>query len=170
MPMSTVAEQLRRAREERKLTVHQIAELTNIKTEHIRALEEGNYHAFAAPVYIRGFVRSCAKILKLDTAQVMATLDAELSKIEKFREPPSLTGERRGPLDFVMYQLSKLNWRVVLPVLGVALLVGIGILAYRIWSQSVSVDPLAKLGPGLYQPPPNGGGEYLPLPTNAPKK
>lgn len=168
--MSTVAEQLRRAREERKLTVHQIAELTNIKTEHIRALEEGNYHAFAAPVYIRGFVRTCAKILKLDEASVMATLDAELSQIEKFREPPSLTGGARGPLDFFMYQLSKLNWRIVLPLVGLLLLVGLGIFVYQVWSQRSSADPLAKLGPGLYHPPPNSGGEYLPLPTNAPKK
>ena len=48
--MTSVAEQLRHAREEQKLTVHQIAGLSNIKTEHIRALEEGNYAAFAAPV------------------------------------------------------------------------------------------------------------------------
>ena len=168
--MSTVAEQLRRAREERKLTVHQIAELTNIKTEHIRALEEGNYHAFAAPVYIRGFVRTCAKVLKLDPARVIATLDGELSQIEKFRDPPSLSGPPRGPLDFVMYQLSKLNWRIVVPVAGLLLLVGLGISVKRVWSQRVAEDPLAKLGPGIYQSPPNSSVEYLPLPTNAPKK
>ena len=168
--MSTVAEQLRRAREERKLTIHQIAELTNIKTEHIRALEEGNYHAFAAPVYIRGFVRTCAKLLKLDDSRVVATLDVELSKIEKFREPPSLTGPPRGPLDWFMYQLSKLNWRIVLPVVAVLLIAGLGISIKLIWNQRAAEDPLAKLGPGLYQAPPESSGEYLPLPTNAPKK
>ncbi len=36
--MSTVAEQLRAGREARMLTVEQVAELTKIRTDHIRAL------------------------------------------------------------------------------------------------------------------------------------
>src|SRR3989442_410993 len=39
--MSTVAEQMRRAREEQSLTVHQVSDITKIKTDHIRALEDG---------------------------------------------------------------------------------------------------------------------------------
>src|SRR5256885_16408736 len=62
--MSTVAEQLRQAREAQNLTVHQIAEITKIRTDHIRALEEGNYNVISAPVYIRGFIRSYATILQ----------------------------------------------------------------------------------------------------------
>ena len=56
--MSTVAEQLREAREAQNLTVYQVAEITKIRTDHIRALDEGNYDVFSAPVYIRGSVRS----------------------------------------------------------------------------------------------------------------
>ena len=48
--MSTVAEQLRAAREAKKLTVEQIAESTKIRTDHIRALEEGNFSVFSAPI------------------------------------------------------------------------------------------------------------------------
>jgi cytoskeletal protein RodZ len=168
--MTSVAEQLRHAREEQKLTVHQIAGLSNIKTEHIRALEEGNYAAFAAPVYIRGFVRTYANILKLDVGRVIATLDEELSQSEKFREPPSLMVPTRGPLDFLMFQLSKFNWRVGL-VIGagvVVLIVSFGF--YRSWRQRPAADPLANLGPGLYQAPPNSSAELLPLPTNAPRR
>src|SRR5258705_11311017 len=39
--MATVAEQLRRAREAQNLNVYQVAEITKIKTDHIRALESG---------------------------------------------------------------------------------------------------------------------------------
>jgi len=39
MAMSTVAEQLRVAREARKLTIAQVAEVTKIRTDYIRALE-----------------------------------------------------------------------------------------------------------------------------------
>ena len=48
--MSTVAEQLHEAREARRLTVEQVAEITKIRGDHLRALEEGNFDVFSAPV------------------------------------------------------------------------------------------------------------------------
>ncbi len=92
--MPTVAEQLRGAREAQKLSINQVAEITKIKTDHIRALESGTYDSFSAPVYIRGFVRTYAKALKLDVTQLTATLEAELSQTEKFREPNSANRPR----------------------------------------------------------------------------
>src|SRR5437867_301757 len=100
--MTTVAEQLRSAREARGLTVHQVAEITKIRTDHLRALEEGNYEVFSAPVYIRGFVRAYASLLKLDVPMLMTTLDAELGRTERFDEPPPLSDEPRGFVDVAM--------------------------------------------------------------------
>lgn len=159
--MSTVAEQLRTAREEQKLNIYQVAEITKIKTDHIRALEAGHYEAFSAPVYIRGFVRTYAKALKLDVSLVSSALDAELARTDKFSEPPPLGDRRRGGLDFVMLQLSKLNWRI----LGAALVVGFVLLVLFVALRGCGrrSDPLKKLGPGLYQPT-NTAGELLPLP------
>ena len=50
--MPTVAEQLRQGREQRKLDVYQVAEITKIKTDHIRALEENNFNCFTAPAIV----------------------------------------------------------------------------------------------------------------------
>ena len=66
--MSTVAEQLRQAREAKNLTVQQVVEITKIRTDHLRALEEGNFDVFSAPVYIRGFVRSYANLAQAGRA------------------------------------------------------------------------------------------------------
>lgn len=168
MVMHSVAEQLHDAREAQKLSIQRIAELTNIKTEQIRALEEGNYNVFAAPLYVRGFVRNYAGVLNLDVGSIIAALDLELSQLEKFRERPTLFPRKRGPLDFLMYQLSKLSWRVSVPVMLGILLLAFGIWSYRsLWKRTPS-DPLAKLGQGLYRYPPNSAREFLPLPTNAP--
>ncbi len=150
--MPTVAEQLRQAREERGWTVHQLADMTKIRTDHIRALEEGDYNVFAAPVYIQGFVRTCATLLKLDVPAVLANLEAELGQTKKFREHPRLTGESRGVIDFIMLQFSKINWRVGLPVAVLGILIVGGIFAYRTIKLRQSEDPLKDLGPGLYQP------------------
>lgn len=160
--MSTVAELLRTAREEQKLNIYQVAEITKIKTDHIRALEAGQYDAFSAPVYIRGFVRTYAKALKLDITKISAALDSELARTEKFSEPPPLGNRPRGALDFVMLQLSKLNWRVF----GTGLTVGVVLLVLFFSLRGGcgrKSDPLKKLGPGLYQPT-NRTGELLPLP------
>ena len=69
--MPTVSEQLRLAREQQHLDVYQVAEVTKIKTDHIRALESGTFDVFPAPVYIRGFVRTYAGMLKLDVRRVL---------------------------------------------------------------------------------------------------
>jgi cytoskeletal protein RodZ len=168
--MSTVAQQLRTAREAHGLTVYQVAEITKIRTDHVRALEDGNYDAFSAPVYIRGFVRTYANLLKLDVPALMGSLDAELGRTERFHEPPPLSNQPRGFLDVVMLQLSKVNWRVALPSLGAALALLVLILAYRAWRGRQSRDPLSDLGPGLYQPAQKQAGDTLPLPPAQPKK
>src|SRR6266704_597680 len=129
--MPTVAEQLQRAREEQKLSIYQVAEITKIKTDHVRALESGQFDSFSAPVYIRGFVRTYARVLKLDESQVVADLEAELGQTEKFREPPPLTNKPRGALDLLMLKLSRLNWRVASAVLGVAVVLVIARMGYR---------------------------------------
>jgi len=150
--MPTVAEQLRQAREQRGWTINQLADATKIRTDHIRALEEGNYNVFAARVYIQGFVRTCATLLKLDVPKVTADLESELGATKKFREHPRLTGDSRGIVDYVMLQFSKINWRVGLPLAIIAIVVVGGAIAWRTIQTRKHVDPLKGLGPGIYQP------------------
>ena len=149
--MATVAEQLRTARETQNLTVHQVADITKIRTDHLRALEEGNFDVFMAPVYIKGFVRSYATLLKLDVKQVMADLDGELRKTEKFAEPPRLSDEPRGVLDFLTLQLSKLNWRIAALAGAVVLLLVAIFVVYPLIMGRINRDPLKELKPGVYK-------------------
>lgn len=166
--MASVSEQLRHGREQQQLDVYQVAEITKIKTDHVRALESGNFDVFSAPVYIRGFVRTYATMLKLNVPQVLSDLDGELGQSEKFREPPPLTNAPRSPVDYLMLQLSRLNWRIAFGI-G-ALIVFIILAALVIKSRtSDSSDALKDLGPGVYQAPPAKSGETLPVPA-APSK
>jgi len=167
--MATVAEQLRTTRETQNLTVHQVADITKIRTDHLRALEEGNFDVFMAPVYIKGFVRSYATLLKLDVKQVMADLDGELRKTEKFAEPPRLSDEPRGVLDFLTLQLSKLNWRIAALAGAVVLLLVAIFVVYPLIMGRINRDPLKELKPGVYKPAGKQSGDKLPL-TNAPPR
>lgn len=161
--MATVAEQLRQAREAQKLTIQELAEITKIRSDHIRALEEGNFNVFSAPVYIRGFVRTCATLLKLDVPQTMSALEAELGQTVKFREPPPLTDQPKTPVDFVMLQLSKVNWSKGV-IIGGGLVIAVAVIAaIAVHSHARKSDPLAGLKPAVYQP--SNAGETLPVPA-----
>lgn len=163
--MPTVAEQLTRARESQNLTVYEVAEVTKIKTDHIRALEEGDYDVFSATIYIRGFVRTYATLLKLDVSKVLNDLEQELSSNERFSEPPSLTGDHHGPVDFVMFKLSKINWRITVPILVMIVVLVLAVLGIVAWQQQKERDPLKGLGPGLYEPN-DSQGPTLPVPRD----
>jgi cytoskeleton protein RodZ len=162
--MSTVPEQLQQAREEQGLSIHELAEATKIKTDHIRALEQGNYRVFAAPIYIRGFVRTCATVLRLDTHRLLEALDEELRQDVHFRDAPGIGPRRRGLIDSISYFLSKRNWKVIAPIIGGLLLVLGALFGYGEWQRWRSRDPLAHLGPGIFQSRQTNTGELLPLP------
>ena len=168
--MSTVAETLRQAREAKNLSVQQVVEITKIRTDHLRALEEGNFDVFSAPVYIRGFVRGYSTLLKLNVPEIMAALEVELGQTKKFAEPPPLSDRPRGVLDFLMLQLSKVDWRKGLIGLGVAIVIVVVVLGYWAARHYRTADPLKDSKPALYQSPKNVSGDTLPLPSPAPKR
>ena len=159
--MPTVAEQLRAAREAKKLTIEQVAESTKIRTDHLRALEQGNYDVFSAPIYIRGSVKNCAMTLKLEVPKIMADLDRELKGTENFSEPPPLMDQAKTPVDHLMYWLSKLNWKVGAWAGFVAGVVVIFILARAAVHHLHGHSRAPNLPPAVYQP--SDSGETLPL-------
>ena len=162
--MPTVAEQLRAAREAKNLTVEQVAELTKIRTDHLRALEEGNFNVFSAPIYIRGSVKNYAKALKLDAASLLVTLDAELGRTEKYSEPPRLSDQKKTFVDKITLVLAKVNWKVGLAgvvVVFLALVVGLMIWTLRSHRQRSTVP---NLPPARYQPA--HASDTLPLPKH----
>ena len=166
--MATVAEHLRQGRANRNLTVYDVAEATKIRTDHVRALEEGNYRVFAAPVYIRGFVRTYSKLLKLDTEAVLKQLEAEIGNEDTISSRPPVSGQASGSLDAILLQISKLPLIWMAALAGVALAALIGFAAWRVWDRYQSHDPVAGLGPEVYNPPRTNRGEYLQLPQNPP--
>ena len=160
--MSTVAEQLRSAREAKNLTVEQVADLTKIRTDHIRAIEKGDFSVFSAPIYIRGSVKNYAAALKLDTAALLAALAAELKGTEKYSEPPPLSDQRKTFVDHVTLVLAKLNWKMGLAGFAVVALMFIFGVSFWAWRHHQKSDPLKNLPPAVYQPA--NSGDTLPLP------
>jgi cytoskeletal protein RodZ len=161
--MATVGEQLKAAREAQRLTVTQVADLTKIRSDHIRAIDQGNYDVFSAPVYIRGFVRTYAMALKLDPVQILAQLNIELAEAGNQTQPP-FPPPASGLLDSAMFHVSTAGRRMILPTLAVVLLAGAVTGGLLYWNHHLKRNPLEGLGPGLYKAP-SEPGDTLPLPA-----
>lgn len=161
--MATVGEQLKAAREARHLSVHRVAEVTKMRSDHVLALEEGNYRVFVAPVYTRGFVRSYARLVKLDEAGLLAQLDRELGGQEPARRSVEPFEAERPDRGEWWRWIRGWRWRVAGPVgAGVILAVGVFVLIQS-WRSGAPPDPLAGLEPGLYRGAETG--VTLPLPA-----
>ncbi|HEX5273643.1 MAG TPA: RodZ domain-containing protein [Candidatus Rubrimentiphilum sp.] len=66
-----LGERFRAAREERGLTLSEVGEQLRIRSVYLSAIEEENWKAIGAPVYIRGFLRTYARFLGLDPEEAV---------------------------------------------------------------------------------------------------
>ena len=64
--MESIGEFFRQVRETKGLTIDEVASKTRIRTDFVKALEEGNFAKLPDQVFARGFVRSYARSLGLD--------------------------------------------------------------------------------------------------------
>jgi transcriptional regulator with XRE-family HTH domain len=72
----SLGERFRAAREQRGLTLSDVAEQVRIRSVYLAALEEENWKAIGAPVYIRGFLRTYARHLGLDPEEAVSEFNA----------------------------------------------------------------------------------------------
>ncbi len=73
-----IGAQLKAAREERGLTLEQVAAETRIPQRHLQTIEAGNFSALPARTYAIGFTRTYAKAVGLDDGEVADLVRAEL--------------------------------------------------------------------------------------------
>lgn len=64
--MESIGEFFRQVRETKGLTIDDVASKTRIRTDFVKALEDGNFAQLPDQVFARGFVRSYARSLGLD--------------------------------------------------------------------------------------------------------
>ena len=77
--MKSVGAQLREARQARGWTPKAAAKATKIKEQQLLFIENEEYNKFAAPAYVRGFVRIYSKTLGLNETKILLELDKVLA-------------------------------------------------------------------------------------------
>lgn len=77
MGTETVAEQLRSARQNRKIKLKQVAEKLKINYKYLDALEKGDYNKLPKGIYGKNFLREYANFLKLNYLDLIAAYELE---------------------------------------------------------------------------------------------
>ena len=68
---------LRKAREEKNLSLNDIEKETNIRKLYIKAIEDGDYDKLPGEVFLKGFIKTYAKFLGMDGQAMVAQYKAE---------------------------------------------------------------------------------------------
>ncbi len=64
--MPSLGDEFRAAREARHLSLSDVSERLHIRSVYLKNIEDEDWAAIAAPVYVRGFIRAYARFLGLD--------------------------------------------------------------------------------------------------------
>ena len=79
----TVAEQLRSARQEKKIKLHEVSEKLNINIKYLEALEKGNFEKLPTGVYGKNFLREYSIFLGLNYKEIEKVFQKELDIVKK---------------------------------------------------------------------------------------
>jgi len=76
--VATVGERLRAAREEKGLSLEDVAAQTRIPRRHLESLETSDWERLPAPTYTNGFAKSYATVVGLDRVEIGDQLRGEM--------------------------------------------------------------------------------------------
>jgi cytoskeleton protein RodZ len=122
-PLPSADGALGAARTAAGLTVADVARQLNLSTRQVEALESGDYARLPGTIFVRGFIRNYARLLKLDPAPLLAVVQVQ-SAVPVVVEPSAQSAGVPFPGQ------SSLNWR---PYAIGALLVFSGLAAYEFY-------------------------------------
>ena len=166
--MQSVGQQLKDARVAQGKSLEDVGAELKIRADHVSALEEGDFSKFDAPIFIRGFVRTYCRFLKLDHNALIVQLNQELGGTESLASDPALPG-KKGFVDGFTLFLSRLNWSIWLPLIVFISIAGTVWFVVNIkQAQSLELqrgDWVDKLPETQYEPLSNIMNLELPLPA-----
>lgn len=113
-PVASPGAQLAAARESRGMSVADIAHQLKLSPWQVEALESGNYRRLPGAVFVRGFIRNYARLVKLDPALLLANSEHDLP------HPAPAAPEKPPSADIPFPAERKVNWHIyAVPTLAV---------------------------------------------------
>jgi cytoskeleton protein RodZ len=125
----TLGEKLRQAREERGISISEVAEQTRISPLYLKSIEKDDYKPLPGGIFNKGFVRSYARYIGFDEeealadyAQLMAESETPAEEEHRSYRPEVLTDDRASRSMAPSIILAAIV--LLLIIGGIALLIG----------------------------------------------
>jgi len=129
--MQTFGEYLKREREARKVSLREVAHLTNITERYLDFIEKDDYAKIPEGPYIRGYISSYATAIGINTHEALDRFDSlcrEINKDKDIQQEMSQDKIRHKPKAF---SLNKGKWLLLCSTILVLLTFGV----YHLLSQ-----------------------------------
>lgn len=114
---------IRAAREREKIGIEELAVQTRLTRPTLEALESDDFTILHEAVYVRGYYRKCAKVLKLPEAELLAAYDRLLGP----KAPPMPTKLLLGNSGSTMGSMRRSGGPSLIVLLVVAVAIGVAI-------------------------------------------
>ena len=115
---------LRQTREEKQVTLEELAEKTKIRKAYLEAIEGGDQDVLPDEVYVRGFLRIYAKVLGIDPDEVIRMYDQG----EQELQIQQANNQRQSLLEKL--RARRLRKRIRFAILGGLIIIAFGIYYY----------------------------------------
>ena len=138
--MVDLTERLRAAREEKGLSIAQVAEATRIPQAYLEAAEAGAFAQFTSPLHVRGFLRNYAIFLGLDPEEILEEYDRLQGN------PRPAAGSSRPLGQVASGRASTLGADLLLGLVVVAV---VALAGFTVYLRQNQVEPTATPGPPL---------------------
>ncbi|UCB57073.1 MAG: helix-turn-helix domain-containing protein [Candidatus Omnitrophota bacterium] len=89
--MQSVGEKLKKARQEKRISLDEVYKDTKIHHNILQALEEDRADSLLSPIYIKGFLKTYARYLGLDSEQLLREYTNEARKDEPKEAPKNIS-------------------------------------------------------------------------------
>jgi cytoskeletal protein RodZ len=157
--MPALGEEFRSAREARGITLSDVAEQIHIRSVYLNAIENEDWKAIGAAVYVRGFIRTYARFLGLDAEDAVArfNLTAPPERSTAITTVTLDDDERSGPS----------LWVILGTLVALAL---VAFVAYEYWQyvQGPSTKAAVASATPAPQPTPTAPGSVAAAGASAP--
>src|SRR4030066_1868916 len=130
-PKPSLGRMLREARESLGMSVADVAGQVKFAARQIEALEADDFQRLPEIPFVRGFVRSYAKILHLDAQMLLAALP-QAERVSTQFEPASVD---------VPFPVAHSAQRQNMILLGAALLLAVLVVAFSVWHFTTPQTP-----------------------------
>ncbi|WP_293397054.1 RodZ domain-containing protein, partial [Nevskia sp.] len=144
---------IRTARERASMSIDELAVQTRLARATLEALESDDFSTLHEAVYVRGYYRKCAKVLKLPEAELIGAYDKLLGP----KAPPLPTKLLLGSGGSTMGSMSRRGSGPSLPlVLAIAVAIGVGIwfLVHESPSLAPAIEPTTAPPAAVIEPAP----------------